>query len=189
MKKVALGAAILAASGLLHAQEAVYVVEPTHTFVHFEVLHAGTSTNRGRFDTVEGQIVLDPQAQTGKVDILVHPTSVNTGIQSYNEHLLNADFLNAPEYPTATFVGDDFVFEDGKVKSVTGALTLLGKTRPVTLKAQRFNCYDNPRAKAQACGGDFETTIKRSDFGMNFGLPGIPDAVRILIQIEALKKG
>ncbi|NYT59592.1 polyisoprenoid-binding protein [Alcaligenaceae bacterium] len=188
MKKILLGAAILAASGLAHAQEAVYVVEPTHTFVHFEVLHAGTSTNRGRFDTVEGEIALDPKAKTGKANIVVHPTSVNTGIQSYNDHLLNADFLNASVHPTATFVGDEFVFEEGKVKSVTGVLTLLGKTQPVTLNALRFNCYDNPRAKAQACGGDFETTLKRSDFGMNFGLPGIPDAVRILIQIEALKK-
>src|SRR5690606_40314408 len=106
----------------------------------------------------------------------------------YNDHLLNADFLDASAHPTAKFVGDDFIFEAGKVKSVTGSLTLLGKTQPVTLTALRFNCYDNPRAKAQACGGDFETTIKRSDFGMNFGLPGIPDAVRILIQIEALKK-
>jgi polyisoprenoid-binding protein YceI len=188
MKKILLGAAILAASNLVGAQEAVYDVEPTHTFVHFEVLHAGTSTNRGRFDTVEGTIALDREARKGKVDIVVHPASVNTGIQSYNDHLRNADFLDVSVHPSAKFVGDGFTFEDGRVKSVSGTLTLLGKTQPVTLNALRFNCYDNPRAKTEACGGDFETTLTRSDFGMNFGLPGIPDAVRILIQIEALKR-
>jgi len=188
MKKALLAAAILAASGLANAREAIYDVEPTHTFVHFEVLHAGTSTNRGRFDTVEGSVTLDREARKGKVDIVVHPASVNTGIESYNDHLRNADFLNVSAYPTARFVGDGFIFENGRVKSVSGALTLLGKTQPVTLSALRFNCYDNPRAKKEACGGDFETTLTRSDFGMNFGLPGIPDTVRILIQIEALKR-
>lgn len=188
MKKTLLAAAFLAASGLAAAQETVYDVEPTHTFVHFEVLHSQTSTNRGRFDTVEGTVMLDRQARKGKVDIVVHPASVNTGIDSYNDHLRNADFLDVKVHPTARFVGDDFVFEDGRVKSVSGKLTLLGKTQPVTLKALRFNCYDNPREKREACGGDFETTLTRSDFGMKFGLPGIPDSVRILIQIEALKR-
>ncbi|MBB5215541.1 YceI family protein [Parapusillimonas granuli] len=188
MKKALFAAAILAASGLAHAQEAIYDVEPTHAFVHFEVLHSGTSTNRGRFDTVEGTVTLDKAGRKGKVDVVVRPGSVNTGIESYNDHLRNADFLNVPVYPTARFVGDGFIFEDGRVKSVSGMLTLLGKTQPVTLNALRFNCYDNPRAKKEACGGDFETMLKRSDFGMTFGLPGIPDEVRILIQIEALKR-
>lgn len=188
MKKTLLAAAVLAVSGLAYGQEATYDVEPTHTFVHFEVLHSGTSTNRGRFDTVEGTITIDRQAGKGKADIVVHPGSVNTGIESYNNHLRNEDFLDVAAHPTARFVGDGFVFENGRVKSVSGTLTLLGKAQPVTLNALRFNCYDNPREKREACGGDFETTLTRSDFGMKFGLPGIPDAVRILIQIEALKR-
>ena len=87
MKKVLLTTAMLTAMGFANAQEAVYDVEPTHTFVHFEALHAGTSTNRGRFDTVEGSIMLDRQNRQGRADIVVRPGSVNTGIDSYNDHL------------------------------------------------------------------------------------------------------
>lgn len=188
MKKVLLAATLLTAANMASAQEVFYDVEPTHTFVHFEALHSGTSTNRGRFDTVEGSIMLDRQGHRGKVDIVVRPGSVSTGIDSYNDHLRHADFLHVDAYPTAAFQGSGFIFENDRLKSVSGTLTLLGKKQAVTLNALRFNCYDNPRAKKQACGGDFETTLTRSDYGMTFGLPGIPDQIRILIQIEALKR-
>ena len=70
---------------------------------------------------------------------------------------------------------------------MTGQFTLMGKTHPVTLKATKFNCYQNPMLKREVCGGDFETTIQRSQWGMTYGLPGIPDNVRLLIQVEAIK--
>ena len=72
--------------------------------------------------------------------------------------------------------------------TLSGVLTLLGKTQAVTLRASRLNCYDNPHNKRHICGGDFETTLQRSNFGMSFGLPGIPDDVRLLIQIEAIRQ-
>jgi polyisoprenoid-binding protein YceI len=67
-------------------------------------------------------------------------------------------------------------------------LTLLGKPQTVTLKANNFNCYQNPMLKREVCGGDFDTTIQRGDFGMTYGLPGIPNDVRLVIQIEAVKQ-
>jgi polyisoprenoid-binding protein YceI len=42
--------------------------------------------------------------------------------------------------------------------------------------------------KREVCGGDFETTIARSQWGIVYGLPGIPDNIRLLIQIEAVKQ-
>jgi len=188
MKKLLLAAAMLTVGATASAQEIFYDVEPTHTFVHFEVLHSGTSTNRGRFDTIEGNIMLDREARKGRASIVVHPASVNTGVEPYNDHLRNADFLHVDAFPTATFEGNDFTFEDDKVKSVSGTFTLLGKAQPLTLNAERFNCYESRHAKTEVCGGDFTATFKRSDFGMNFGLPGIPDEVRILIQVEAVKR-
>lgn len=188
MKKLLLAAAILTATNTAMAKEIHYDVEPTHTFVHFDVVHSRTSTNRGRFDTIEGSIMLDREAQKGTASILVRPASVNTGVEPYNDHLRNADFLNVEAFPTATFESSEFRFEGDKVKSVAGTLTLLGKSQPVTLDAVRFNCYDSRHAKTEVCGGDFETTLQRSQFGMNFGLPGIPDEVRIMIQIEAVKR-
>lgn len=188
MQKLLLAAALLTAAGAANAQEVFYDVEPTHTFVHFDVLHSGTSTNRGRFDTVEGSIMIDRQAQKGHASITVRPGSVSTGVEPYNEHLRNADFLHVEAFPTATFESSAFAFEGDKVASVSGTFTLLGKAQPVTLNAERFNCYESRHAKTEVCGGDFTTTLQRSDFGMDYGLPGIPDEVRIFIQIEAVKR-
>lgn len=188
MKKLLLTTAMLASAGFVNAQEVHYDVEPTHAFVHFDVLHSGTSTNRGRFDTVEGSIMLDRQAQKGQASITVLPASVNTGVDPYNDHLRNPDFLHVEAFPTTTFESNDFRFEGDKVTSVSGTLTLLGQSQPVTLQAERFNCYESRHAKTEVCGGDFTTTLQRSDFGMKYGLPRIPDEVRIFIQIEAVRR-
>jgi polyisoprenoid-binding protein YceI len=59
----------------------------------------------------------------------------------------------------------------------------------VTLKANRFNCYLNPMFKREVCGGDFETVIQRSQWGVNYGLPAVaPDNVRLVVQVEAVKQ-
>jgi polyisoprenoid-binding protein YceI len=102
--------------------------------------------------------------------------------------LKSKDFFNAAEFPTAKFVGDKFTFSGDKVTSVEGTLTMRGKTSPVTLTATNFNCYTNPMLKREVCGGDFETTIQRSQWDVSYGLPGIPDSTRLLIQIEAVKQ-
>lgn len=188
MKQIALAAAVLATFSFAHAQEVFYDVEPTHAFVHFDVLHENTSTNRGRFDDIEGSIMLDRQNHKGNVNIVVRPGSVNTGIDSYNDRLRTTDFLHADVFPTAVFESNNFIFENDQPKSIVGTLTLLGKQQPITLNALRFNCYDNPRAKAEVCGGDFTARLMRSDYGMTFGLPGIPDQVDIFIQIEAIRR-
>ena len=55
------------------------------------------------------------------------------------------------------------------------------------MKATLFNCYLNPLLKREVCGGDFETTIQRSLWGINWGLDlGIPDRVRLVVQVEAV---
>jgi polyisoprenoid-binding protein YceI len=191
MKFIALSALALAASTLVataQAAPATYGIDPTHTFVTFEAKHFGTSTNRGRFDKKEGTVVLDIAAKTGKADITIETGSINTGTAPFDGHLKSKDFFNSEVFPKATFVSDKFKFEGDKVSEVSGTFTLLGKSQPVTLKASSFGCYENPRLKREVCGGDFETTIKRSDFGMTFGVPFIPDDIKLLIQIEAIKQ-
>jgi polyisoprenoid-binding protein YceI len=72
---------------------------------------------------------------------------------------------------------------------VQGKLTLMGRTHPVTLKANRFNCYQNPLFKREVCGGDFEATLQRSLWDITYGLPAIaPDSVRLLVQVEAIRQ-
>ena len=188
MKNALLLTALLAAAGAAQAQSATYAIDPTHTHVIFEAKHFGVSTNRGRWVQKDGTVTLDKAAKTGKVELNIDMASISTGIGPFDGHLKSKDFFSAEEFPTAKFVGDKFSFNGDKVTSVAGELTLRGVTKPVTLTASSFGCYENPRLKREVCGGDFEATILRSQWGMTYGLPGIPDSVRLLIQVEAIKQ-
>jgi polyisoprenoid-binding protein YceI len=184
---LALATTVLASAA--HAESATYAIDPAHTFVTFEITHFGTSTNRGRFDKKEGSVQLDRAAKTGKVDVTIDTTSISNGFPAFEKHLKSADLFDVEKFPTIKFVGDKFSFNGDKVSEIAGNLTLLGKTQPVTLKADQFNCYTSPMLKREVCGGDFETTIDRTAFGMNYGIDyGFPKNVRLIIQVEAVKQ-
>ena len=191
MRKSLLGLAVAAtlATGLAQAESASYGIDPTHTFATFEIGHFGASVNRGRFDKKEGSVQFDRAGKTGKVEISFDATSINTGTPAFDKHLQSADLFDAAKFPTIKFVSDKFVFNGDKVAEVVGHLTLLGKTQPVTLKANQFNCYQSPMLKREVCGGDFETTIDRTAFGMNYGVDwGFSKSVRLVVQVEAVKQ-
>ena len=178
-----------ALASAVSAQAASYSIEPTHTFVTFEVTHFGTSTNRGRFDKKEGTVQFDRAGKTGKVDLTLQADSINTGTEAFNAHLKKPDFFDAAKHPTMKFSADKFSFNGDKVSEVAGSLTMLGKTVPVVLKATNFNCYQSPMIKREVCGGDFEATIDRSQWGVDYGLAwGFPKQVRLVIQVEAVKQ-
>lgn len=182
-------AAATLAAGAAHAQSATYVIDDKHTYATFEISHFGTSTNRGRWDKKEGTVQLDKAGKSGKVELTIDLTSINTGAAAFDKHLRSADFFNTEMYPTATFTADKFSFNGDKVTEVAGTLTLLGKTNPVVLKATNFNCYQSPMLKREVCGGDFETTLDRTAYGMNYGIQwGFPKDVRVVIQVEAIKQ-
>ncbi|MBT3068627.1 YceI family protein [Rhodoferax sp. U11-2br] len=184
----AAAAAVLLAS-TMSAQAASYAIDPTHTYVTFEIGHFGTSTNRGRFDKKEGSVELDRAAKTGKVEIVVDTSSISTGLAMFNKHLQSAELFDVEKFPTMKFAADKFVFNGDKVAEVTGTLTLLGKTNPLTLKATNFNCYENPMLKREVCGGDFEGTLDRTQYGMNYGIEwGFPKNVHLVVQVEAIKQ-
>lgn len=186
---VALAAAALLSAGLVQAQSASYAIDPTHTFATFEISHFGASVNRARFDKKTGSVTFDKAGKAGKVDISIDASSVNSGTAAFDKHLQSADLFDVAKHPTINFSGDKFTFDGDKVTAVAGNLTLLGKTAPVTLKANQFACYQSPMLKREVCGGDFETTIDRSVFGMNYGIDwGFPKNVRIVVQVEAVKQ-
>lgn len=184
----------LAAAGLFasvaQAAPATYAIDPTHTFATFEIDHMGATTNRARFDKKQGTVEFDREGKSGKVEVTLDMTSVNSGTPNFDKHLQSADIFNAAKFPTAKFVSDKFVFDGDKVKEVTGQLTLLDKTQPVTFKANKFNCYPSPMLqKREVCGGDFEATIDRTAFGLDYGVNfGAAKQVRLVLQIEAVKQ-
>ena len=172
-----------------HAETVTYTVDPSHTFVYYESLHFATSTNRGRIPVKKGTVQIDRAAKTGKAEIEIDVAGVQRGVAALDKHLQGTDFFDIAKYPTARFVAERFAFDGDKVASLDGQLTLRGKTLPVTLQAVRFNCYQSPMSKREVCGGDFTATIKRSLWGVDFGLDyGFPDETPLSVQIEATRQ-
>jgi len=171
------------------AEAATYAIDPTHTFVTFEVAHFGTSTSRGRFERTQGRVQFDRAGRTGRVEISIATGSVNTGVPALDSRLRGPEFLASEAHPSATFVAEGFVFNGDTVTAVAGSLTLRGKTLPLTLKANNFNCYLNPLLLSETCGGDFEAALQPRRWGVDLGVAAAgPDSVRLLVQVEAIRQ-
>ena len=182
-----LALALLSFAAVAGAEAATYKIDPNHTAVMYEISHFGTSTSRGRFDQKEGNVEFDRAAKTGKVQFTFQTASISTGVPALDTHMKGKDFFDSATYPTATFSGDKFTFDGDKVSSIDGTLTMLGKTQPVTLKATSFNCYQSPQLKREVCGGNFTTTITRSQWGLSWGLNyGFADQIPLTITVEAI---
>ncbi len=179
--------AAAAAAPALAAPE-TFVVDGTHTFPRFSYSHFGYSTQVSRFNKTTGKVVLDKAAKTGAVDVEIDTKSVDTGYDTFNEHIQGEDFLDTAKFPTATFKSTKVVFEGDKPAAIEGKLTLKGITKPVTLKVTSFQAMPHPMLKKDAVGANATTTVKRSDFNMGKYAPYVGDDVTIDIAIEAIKQ-
>src|SRR6478672_3547825 len=188
MRKTFIAAALAAAAAGVAAEPVTFSIDPGHTVVTFEALHMNTSTQRGRIQAKEGSVVMDRATKSGKADITLDLTTLSAASSALESTLKGERLFNIAQGPTAHFVGDTFTFDGDKLASVAGALTILGKSQPVTLKATRFNCYENGQLKREVCGGDFTGSVKRSAFGLGFGPSISPDDVALLIQVEAIRQ-
>jgi polyisoprenoid-binding protein YceI len=187
----ALSAALSAAPAT--AAPAVYDLDPAHSFVHFEVLHFGTSTIRGRFGPVTGEVELDREARRGKVGLAIATAGVDTGLGIFNARLREGDLLAVQEHPQAFFVAERFRFDErGAIAEVRGEFTFRGQSEPLSLNARLFACRISTEADAPAgreiCGGEFEAEVQRSRFGATFGLPLVGDRVRLRVQVEGVRR-
>ena len=171
-----------------HADPATYTLDAAHTQVHWEARHFGTSTHRGRFERVDGHIVLDRARGAGEVAISIATASVSSGVPALDGVLRGAHFLASDAHPTAYFVSRQLRFDDDRLAELRGEFTLRGVSRPLTLAARSFACRTDARRQREVCGGDFEASLLRSDFGSTFGLPFVGDNVRLLIAVEGIRQ-
>jgi polyisoprenoid-binding protein YceI len=185
MKRLAMAAVLVALPAL--AETETYTVDPNHTFPMYEIGHLGTSIQRGRFNKSSGKVTLDPVARTGSADITIDVGSISTGVEKLDKHLASEDFFDVAKFPQMTFKGERFEFDGDKVRSASGTLTLHGVSQPVTLLASYFNCAPHPITKKKVCGADFIAKIKRSDFGIKYGIPALADNVLLRVNVEAVK--
>ncbi|HSG76401.1 MAG TPA: YceI family protein [Burkholderiales bacterium] len=194
MQRLTLGAVALALPLAATAAPESYTLDPYHTYPHFAVDHLGVSTMWGRFDRSSGKFTIDRAAKKGSLDLTVETASLSTGDndkgarpRSRDEHLRGADFFNVAEFPRMTFKAGDVKFSGDSPTEVSGELTLLGVTKPLTLKIERWVCKDHPFSKKPMCGGNASGSLKRTDFGMKYGVPAVGDEIRLYVEFEGLK--
>jgi len=183
-------AVILAVAALpqARAEPAVYALDPEHSFVTFEVVHFGTSTLRGRIGPLSGFVEIDRAAGTGSVSLRIVTGSVDTGMPAFDARLRQPDLLASEAYPVAYFVANQFRFDSGHLMAVKGEFTLRDVSQGLELRALRFGCHTHPLLKREVCGGDFEGELKRGDFGASFGMPFVANRVRLVVQVEGIRR-
>ena len=175
----------LLAFTLTSAQAAEYLIDPTHTYASFEIDHLGFSTQRGQFNRSSGSIEFDPNQQSGRIDIRIDATSLDTGFGLRDDVLRGEEWFDTKSFPDILFRSDKLIFRDDKLSAVEGTLVMRGEMRPLRLEINRFKCGLNLANRKRGCGADAQASLKRSDFGLNNGQPFIGDEVRLRIQVEA----
>jgi len=164
-----------------------YLFDKPHTNIMWFVSHIGFSNSMGQFMDYDGQIILNfDNPDQSSVNITLKTASIMTGQEEFDTHLKSAEFFNVEKYPTATFTSTKVILLEKNKATVDGNFTLLGITRPLTLKV-RMNkrSMDIPTNKMRT-GFSIKATIKRSDWGMTHYVPFVGDDVIIRIEAEAL---
>jgi len=187
MHRIAAALAMVVLACAVGAAPESYTVDPRHTFPRWAVSHHGFSIHRGQFNSTTGKMTVDWLAKTGSLAIDVETASIGTGDPEFDKVLRGDNFFATDKHPKMTFRSQQMRFEGESPREVSGELMLLGVTRPVAFRINGAKCGIHPVSKKALCGAEVTGTIKRSDFGMKFGLPSVGDDVRLTIQFEAFK--
>lgn len=165
-----------------------YQADAAHTLVGWRVDHLGFSPYFGLFGDITGTLVLDPKnPQAAKVDVTIPVAKVTTASAGLTAHLLKpagdngkADFFGAAPAP-ARFVSTAVHVHGADMAHISGDLTLNGVTRPVVLDAQFYGAGKAPAMMGgkENVGFTAKATIKRSDFGVGYGIPFVSDEVTL----------
>lgn len=182
------GVAATSPAALAHtADKGTYKIDPVHSSVLFTVTHLGVARFTGRFDAISGELTADGIGAGNAVKVEIDATSVNSGFADRDKHLKSPDFFSAAQFPTITFNSTEVKLDDSGKGTLTGDLTLRGVTKPVTFDLQHIGAGQDPWGGYRS-GYTATTTIKRSDWGVDFLLGGISDEVDLVINIESIKQ-
>ncbi|MGL4251361.1 MAG: YceI family protein [Aeromonas sp.] len=184
MSKALLASCLFVAMPLMAAD---YDVDAAHTTVQFKVGHLGFSELVGRFNTFSGSYSMDDaNPAAAKASLEVDAASVDTNHEARDKHLRSPDFLDVKQFPKMNFVSSSY--QGTKDKGVLkGTLTLHGVSKEVAFDVVKIGEGKDPWGGYRS-GFNASTTIKRSDFGVSYMLPGIPDEMSINLFVEGVRK-
>lgn len=181
-------ATVLTAAATANADGA-FTIDNVHSTVIWRIKHLGVSYSYGRFDKISGSFIIDPaDASKNSIDVTVATDSINSANGKRDEHLKSPDFFSAKEFGTLTFKSKSFKkgaeVNGEQSYDVVGELTLLGKTKEITVQVRDTGRGPGMRG-GEVSGVETTFTIKRSDFGMNYLVgKGLSDEVQITVALE-----
>ncbi len=188
------------AAEVKYGKTATYKLDITHASLIWRVKHLGLSNYTARFTDFDATLQFNPDdASATSLTATINPASVETdymgdykaghadsGFESWNEHLAKSDqYFNASAFPQITFSTTAVAATGPDTGTVTGDLTFLGVTKPVTLDVTYNGVANFPWAPEEDhIGFSATTTLTRSDFGLTAGTPYVGDEVEVIIEAE-----
>jgi len=176
-------------SGVGAAEPARYELDPAHTTVAFLVEHIGYAKTLGQFLRARGGYTFDDETGTlSSLRVVVETDSIDTHHEARDRHLKSGDFLDTASQPEMSFTAGGAQRTGDDTFAVTGELTVLAATRPLTLEAALNKRAPYPIGdRAEVMGVSARGTLKRSEFGMTSGVADnlVGDEVEIIIEFEA----
>jgi polyisoprenoid-binding protein YceI len=178
-------AAVVFAAGAAQAEPVTYVLDPAHTQVGFTIDRFGFNNVLGRFEDVSGEVVLDDaNPANSSVHAVIQAASIDSGNDTRDGHLREPRWLNVAQFPTMEFRSTSVRLTGERTAEVTGGLTLLGQTHPVTLNVTLNQLGAAPNNQRQSAGFTATGTLSRATWGSTLASQLIGDQVSI--HIEAL---
>lgn len=163
-----------------------YDFDKVHTQIVFHVNHVGFSNSYGKFHDFDGHFTFDKEhPENSIIDVTIKTASIDMGDATWDEHMESENFFNVTKFPDMTFKSTGVAVTGENTADITGDLTILGVTKPAVLKVTHNKTDKNPFSGKDTSGFSATATIKRSDYGMSYGLPAVGDDVNIIIEVEA----
>jgi polyisoprenoid-binding protein YceI len=170
-----------------------YALDPSHTSVEFVARHLMISKVRGGFTDVSGTITIAEKPEDSSVEVTIAAASVNSGENNRDNHLRSADFFDVETYPSITFKSTAVEHAGGENWKVTGDLTVLAVTRPVTLDVEFEGATATPFGD-ERIGFSASTELNREDWGLTWnaaieaGGVVVSKKIRLEFAVEAIKQ-
>ncbi|BAC70417.1 MULTISPECIES: YceI family protein [Streptomyces] len=183
-----------AVSPELAALTGTYTIDPAHTTIGFVARHAMVTNVKGGFQEFEGTLHLDggDPAKSSAV-IEVRMDSIDTGSSDRDTHLKSSDFFKTDEFPTMTFRSTKAEALGGDDYRITGDLSLLGVTKPLSIDLE-FNGAARDPFGNERVGFEGKTEILRSEWGLTWnaaletGGVLVSDKIKLVFDISAIKQ-
>jgi len=170
-----------------------YVLDKTHASVTWKVKHLGLSNYTARFAAFDSVIMLDPKTPTNStVSVTIDPRSVRTDFpfpeKEDFDKVVAEKFLAAAEHPAITFQSTGLKATGARTGTLSGNLTMMGVTKPITLDVTLNGAMTHPFRKIPVVGFSATGSFKRSEFGSSALQGPIGDEITVLIEAEYFKK-